>query len=78
MSRRKRREGSPPQPAPPARPAPRRDGGPTLLVQVGILAAVVAAVTLIAELAGAANLGVSLSIGTIAFAIVLMYFILKH
>jgi len=45
---------------------------------VGILAAVVAVVTLIAELAGAANLGVSLSIGTIAFAIVLMYLILKR
>lgn len=78
MSRRKRREGSRPQPAPPARPAPRPDAGPSLLVQVGILAAVVAVVTPIAELAGAANLGVSLSIGTIAFAIVLMYLILKR
>lgn len=78
MSRRKRREGSTPQPAPPARPAPRPDAGPSLLVQVGILAAVVAVVTAIAELAGAANLGVSLSIGTIAFAIVLMYLILKR
>jgi uncharacterized membrane protein len=77
MSRRKRREGSTPQPAPPARPAPRSDAGPSLLVQVGILAAVVAVVTLVAELA-AANLGVSLSIGTIAFAIVLMYFILQR
>jgi hypothetical protein len=46
-------------------------------VQVAILAAVTAAVTLIAELAGAANLGVSMSIGTIAFAVVLMYLILK-
>jgi hypothetical protein len=78
MSRRKRREGSTPQSGPPARPAPRPDSGPSLLVQVGILAAVVAVVTLIAELAGAANLGVSLSIGTIAFAIVLMYLILKR
>jgi hypothetical protein len=78
MSRRKGREGSTPQPAPPARPAPRPDAGGSLLVQVGILAAVVAVVTAIAELAGAANLGVSLSIGTIAFAIVLMYFILKR
>lgn len=78
MSRRKGREGSTPQPAPPARPAPRSDAGPSLLVQVGILAAVVAVVTPIAELAGAANLGVSLSIGTIAFAIVLMYLILKR
>ena len=78
MSRRKRREGSRPQPAPPARPAPRPDSGPSLLVQVGILAAVVAVVTPIAELAGASNLGVSLSIGTIAFAIVLMYLIVKR
>ena len=78
MSRRKRREDSTPQPGPEARTAPRPDAGPSLLVQVGILAAVVAVVTLIAELAGAANLGVSLSIGTIAFAIVLMYLILKR
>jgi len=78
MSRRKRREDSTPQPAPEPRPARRPDAGPSLLVQVGILAAVVAVVTLIAELAGAANLGVSLSIGTIAFAIVLMYFILQR
>ena len=77
MSRRKRREDSTPQPAPKPRPARRPDAGPSLLVQVGILGAVVAVVTLIAELAGAANLGVSLSIGTIAFAIVLMYLILN-
>jgi len=77
VSRRKRREGSRPQPAPPALPAPRSEAGPTLLVQVAILAAVTAAVTLIAELAGAMNLGVSMSIGTIAFAVVLMYLILK-
>ena len=37
-----------------------------------------AVVTLIAEVAGAANLGVALSIGSIAFTIVLMYFILKR
>jgi hypothetical protein len=78
VSRRKRREGSPTQPAPPPRPAPRSESGPTLLVQVAILAAVAAAGTLIAELAGAANLGVSLSIGTIAFAVVIMYLILKR
>jgi hypothetical protein len=78
VSRRKRGEGSPTQPAPPARPAPRPETGPSLLVQVAILAAVAAAGTLIAELAGAANLGVSLSIGTIAFAVVLMYLILKR
>jgi hypothetical protein len=49
-----------------------------LLPQIAILVAVVAVVTLLAELAGAANLGVALSIGTIAFTLVLMYLILKR
>jgi hypothetical protein len=43
-----------------------------------VLIAVLAVVTPIAEAAGAANLGVAISIGSIAFAIVLMYFILRR
>jgi hypothetical protein len=74
VSGRKRQGGSSPQP----RPAGHPDGGPGLLAQIAILVAVVVVVTLIAELAGAANLGVSLSLGTIAFTIVLMYLILKR
>jgi hypothetical protein len=45
---------------------------------MAILVAVLAVVTLIAEAAGAANLGVAISIGSIAFTIVLMYFILRR
>jgi hypothetical protein len=74
MSRRRPERRSPPEPAPPAR---RPDDSPGLLAQIAILVAVVAIVTVIAELAGAANLGVALSVGTIAFTIVLMYLILK-
>jgi hypothetical protein len=59
-------------------PARRSASSPGLLGQIAILVAVVAVVTLIAELAGAANLGVALSLGTIAFTIVLMYLILKR
>lgn len=78
MSRRKRaaEASSPPAAAPP--PGRGRDAGPGFLAQVAILIAVLAVVTLIAELAGAANLGVAISIGSIAFTIVLMYFILKR
>jgi hypothetical protein len=46
-------------------------------VQVAILVAVFAIVTLVAELAGAANLGVSLGIGSIFFAIALMAVMLE-
>ena len=74
MSRRKPERGSPHEPAPPAR----RPDSPGLLAQIAILVAVVAIVTVVAELAGAANLGVALSIGSIAFTIVLMYLILKR
>lgn len=52
-----------------------RPPAPPLLGQVAILLAVLALVTLIAELAGAANLGVALSIGAIAFTLALMYLI---
>jgi hypothetical protein len=74
VSERKRQAESSPQ----KRPARRADGGPALLAQIAILVAVLVVVTLIAELAGAANLGVALSVGTIAFTIVLMYLILKR
>jgi hypothetical protein len=50
----------------------------SFLLQVALLAAVLAVVTVVAELAGAANLGVALSIGTIGFTIALMYVILRH
>jgi hypothetical protein len=70
VSRRKRaNELSPPPPA---------QARPGLLPQIAILVAVLAVVTLLAEAAGAANLGVAISIGSIAFTIVLMYFILRR
>ena len=47
-------------------------GRPGLGVQIAILVAVFAAATGIAELAGAANLGVALGIGQVAFAIALV------
>ena len=76
MSRRKQADELPPPPPPPARTGGLRTGG--LLPQIAILVAVLAVVTLIAEAAGAANLGVAISIGSIAFTIVLMYFILRR
>jgi hypothetical protein len=67
------RGGEPrPQTAPGRRP-PRI----SFLAQVGILVAVFAIVSLIAELAGAANLGVALGIGQVCFAIVLLALIVK-
>ena len=75
MSRRSPERRSPREPAPPAR---RPDESSGLLAQIAILVAVVASVTVIAELAGAANLGVALGIGSIAFTIVLMYLILRR
>jgi hypothetical protein len=52
-------------------------GGPSqrrraLAGQIGLLVVVFAVATLIAELAGAANLGVALGVGQIAFAITLV------
>jgi hypothetical protein len=47
------------------------------LVQAGILVAVFAVGTLIAELFGAANLGVALGVGQICFAIALVAVIVK-
>jgi uncharacterized membrane protein YdcZ (DUF606 family) len=50
----------------------------TLIGQVGILAAVFAVTVLVAELAGAANLGVALGVGQIVFAVALMYLLLTR
>ena len=49
----------------------------SFLAQAGILIAVFAVVSLIADLAGAANLGVALGVGQIAFAIALVVVIVK-
>lgn len=49
-----------------------------LLLDVAILVAVVAVVTAAAELVGAANLGVSLGIATIAFTLALMWLMLRR
>jgi hypothetical protein len=63
----------------PGAPAPnRRPPRLSFLAQVGVLVAVFAVVSLIADLAGAANLGVALGIGVIAFAIALVAVIVKN
>ena len=87
MSRRRGRAGRrPPQGGTEApqggREAPRGAPGRrppriSFLAQVGILVAVFALVSLVADLAGAANLGVALGIGSIAFSIALVAVILK-
>jgi uncharacterized membrane protein (DUF485 family) len=50
----------------------------SLGVQVAFLVAVFAVVVLIAELAGAANLGVALGVGQIAFAIAVVYLLVRR
>ena len=50
----------------------------TLPVKLAILAAVFLAVTAVAELAGAANLGTALGIGQIAFILALVALLLKR
>jgi hypothetical protein len=50
----------------------------SLGLQLAFLAAVFAVVVLVAELAGAANLGVALGIGQIAFAIAVMYLLVRR
>lgn len=50
----------------------------SLAVQIALLAAVFAVVVLVAELAGAANLGVALGVGQIAFAIAVIYLLLRR
>ena len=89
MSRRKRHPGARPEvvagrsdatasepraPEPrPARPGVAR----RLAVDLGILVAVFAATVGIAELAGAANLGVAIGVGQVAFAVVLVVLLLR-
>jgi hypothetical protein len=51
--------------------------GWNLGVQVAFLAAVFAVVVLVAELAGAANLGVALGVGQIAFAIAVIFLLVR-
>jgi hypothetical protein len=73
-----RGRGDSAKPARPAGTAPgRAEPRISFLAQVGVLVAVFAIVSLIAELAGAANLGVALGIGQIAFAIALVAVIVK-
>ena len=63
----------------PGAPAPnRRPPRLSFVAQVGVLVAVFAVVSLIADVAGAANLGVALGIGVIAFAIALVVTIVKN
>lgn len=49
-----------------------------LSVQLVVLAAIFVLAVVVAELAGAANLGVSLGVGQIAFAIALVYLLLRR
>jgi hypothetical protein len=56
----------------------RASSGWGLGVQLAFLVAVFAVVVLVAELAGAANLGVALGVGQIAFAIAVTYLLLRH
>jgi hypothetical protein len=50
----------------------------SLGAQIALLAGVVVVVTLVAELAGAANLGVSLGMAQIAFALVLVWLLARR
>jgi hypothetical protein len=47
-------------------------------VQLAFVVAVFAVVTLVAELAGAANLGVALGVGQIGFAIAVIYLLVRR
>jgi hypothetical protein len=69
----------------PARGRPAAEGlarraasGWSLGVQLAFLVAVFAVVVLVAELAGAANLGVALGVGQIAFAIAVTYLLVRR
>jgi hypothetical protein len=48
------------------------------LISVAILVGAVVAATVIAELAGAANLGTALAFGQMAFALALVYVLLRR
>jgi uncharacterized membrane protein (DUF485 family) len=49
-----------------------------LLIDLGLMIAAFAAATLIAELAGAASLGIAMSFGQIAFALAAVYVVVKR
>ena len=66
----KREERPPARALPPLRPR--------LLLDAGALLAVFVVVTLLAELLGAVNLGVAIGVGTIAYAVALMWLMLKR
>ena len=82
MSRRKRRTGAAPAVPGGAEPAERRGRARAssrglardLAVAIGVFAVTAA----VAELAGAANLGVALGIGQVAFAIALVLLLLRE
>jgi uncharacterized membrane protein HdeD (DUF308 family) len=74
MSQRRRaQERSPEDGREPAVRSPWR----LLAVQVGVLAAIFTITVAVAELAGAANLGVALGIGQLVFAIALMALLMR-
>jgi hypothetical protein len=50
----------------------------SLFAQIGVLAAVVAVVTLVAEALGAANLGTALSFGQMAFVLCLVALLVRR
>jgi hypothetical protein len=50
----------------------------TLGVQLALLVAVFAVAVVVAELAGAANLGVALGVGQVAFAIAVVYLLVRR
>jgi len=85
VSRRKRRPGTATEPAASGPEEGRSAAGRTpdprssrrLLIDLGILTAVFAATVGIAELAGAANLGVAIGIGQVTFALVLVALLLR-
>jgi hypothetical protein len=58
--------------------ASRAASGWGLGVQLAFLVAVFGVVVLVAELAGAANLGVALGVGQIAFAIAVIYLLVRR
>lgn len=80
MSRRKRRpdaEAAAPAPDASAPPSSEPRSSRRLALDLAILAVVFGATVGIAELAGAANLGVALGVGQVAFAIALVVLLLR-
>ena len=81
MSRRKRRPAGAPAPSggePDAADAGRSTStGRRMAVDAAVLIAVFAVTAAIAELAGAANLGVALGVGQVAFAVALVVLLLR-